>query len=502
MTELMMTRLLPQYGVGIELRGDALLAIYSRRTWGRFRVVDRLEIGGLQERGAAECGRLYREFLRTHGLHAPWTVVALPREMVLLRELKFPQTVASELRAAIELQLDGLHPFEEGSVVWDYQRRADLPDLSRVVSQAASARGRDGLSVQVAIASRAKIEELTEWFRQAQIPISQFAVSPALLDLAGEHVFWSEPAPAASYVVLYAGPGAVEMVGRSPAGAAASREVRTVERAGERVGEGTGEPEWKVDAASLERELANLRSELRLEPSALVNLLVCGPAKSSAEGVLNAAAIPAQGFQMVRAAQERLGNSETAHEDLLGIAAAMAAVDRPAHRGINLLPPERRQFEARGAQAASYGLAAAVVLLGAGLALRGTVQDWQYSRQLDVEMSGLRPRIAELEALRDRAGADYRKLLRLEAIRSSTRMPLEVLDEIARLLPPDAWMQLFQMESSAVTITGTAASASAVLQAVSGAARLESTQFLSGITRSSDGKEGFRIGARLRAGGQ
>jgi hypothetical protein len=109
-----------QTGIGIDSEGETFRAIFVRRQWNRLRVVDRLEIPAYRKLEASECGRLYRAFLRKHGLKAPQTVVALPRSAALLRSLTLPQTVEKELARAVEYQVESLHPFEEGGVYWDF----------------------------------------------------------------------------------------------------------------------------------------------------------------------------------------------------------------------------------------------------------------------------------------------------------------------------------------------------------------------------------------------
>src|SRR5437764_8219955 len=93
-------------GVGIDCREDDFHAVYVKRQWSRVRILDRLDIPNYREVGAAACGARYRQFLRANGLKAPWTVVALARSSVLLRQLTLPKAVESQLARAVEYELD------------------------------------------------------------------------------------------------------------------------------------------------------------------------------------------------------------------------------------------------------------------------------------------------------------------------------------------------------------------------------------------------------------
>src|SRR5882672_2124473 len=112
-----------QNGIGIDIQAGIFQAICLKRQLKRVRVADLLEIADYQRLGPQHCGKLYKEFLRKNGLQSPWTVVALPRSAVLLRWLNFPKAVEKDLARAVEYQMDSLHPFEEGSVYWDFAYR-------------------------------------------------------------------------------------------------------------------------------------------------------------------------------------------------------------------------------------------------------------------------------------------------------------------------------------------------------------------------------------------
>jgi Tfp pilus assembly protein PilN len=130
--------------------------------------------------------------------------------------------------------------------------------------------------------------------------------------------------------------------------------------------------------------------------------------------------------------------------------------------------------------------------------LRAPIQDWSYGRALERQRQALLPEIQELEKLQQSNQQTLVHLAALNGIRRSGALPLELLDELTRTLPADAWLQQMQYDGAAVSLSGTAASASAVLQAISASSHLEAAQFTAALNRTTDGKEVFRIGARLR----
>jgi len=481
------SQLIPQAGIGIEFCSGDLHAFYCKRSWRGFQQTDELEIPDYQKVGPAECGRLYREFLRRNGLKAPWTVVALPRGSVLMRTLRFPKAMEHDLAHAIEYQLDSLHPFGEGSVVWDQAvwkaNEATRPQPAGENGSEAEARD---IQVLVAIAQRHYIEGLADWFREARIPVSQFSVTTSLLLEFASREIPADTNDGDTQFLVYASEESFEVIGSAPGKGIVSRDIPVP--AGQRANQDPGSDQEEIFEL-LGRELERARAELRLDPAKRLSVKYCG------KGILPEAAWHSSGLPF-----QAIPVTETAswRENIAAIAAAFAAVHRDDSPTLNLLPQERRSFESPMATMPTYALASLVVLLAIALGLRGSVQDWMYSRYLERERQALLPRIQEVERLQESNQRTMAHLAALTGFRRSGALLLDLLDELTRTLPEDAWLQQFQYEGSAVTISGTATSATAVLQAISSSSYLEAAQFSSALNRTADGKENFRIGARLR----
>ena len=498
-----------QSGVGIESSGESFRAVAVKRQWKRVRVLDWLEIPQYRQLEPAECGQRYREFLRKNGLKAPWTVVALPRSAALLRCLNFPQAVAKELAQAVEYQLDGLHPFEEGSVYWDFSvwQKPEKSLWERAAAEQESAPGR--LDVLVAIAQKKSVEETTAWFQEAGIGVSQFSATAALLCGA----FWSQladghdrsltgfsptgfsPTVAARkssvLFLLHAASGSFELIGCAPGREFLWREVK--------ISDGPEEDEGRLLPA-VQRELELARSALRVEPQERPPLVCWG------EGFSEALASEDLGFTMVPSEQWfpslRLGAEGLfrLRENAVGLASALAAADHSLPLSVNLLPAEKRLYQSPLANLPTYALASLVVLLAVTLGVRGSAQDWLYGRYLEREIRDLQPQLAQVETAQEKSRATLDRLVLLAGVKNSATLPLEILQELTRLLPADTWMQLLQYEGDTITLSGAATSASGLLPTLAASPYFEGVQFTSAINRTPDGKEIFRIALRLRGG--
>ena len=134
-------------GVGIEITGPRgaetlrISAVRVRPTGAR--VVGGFSIENAAQQPAAEWGQAYSAFVKKLGLNHVVATVLVPREDVILRQVKVPGVSDKDLTAAIGFQMDGLHPYAEEDVVSSWAR---LPGTSTVL---------------VAIARRAALERYT-----------------------------------------------------------------------------------------------------------------------------------------------------------------------------------------------------------------------------------------------------------------------------------------------------------------------------------------------------
>jgi len=184
----------------------------------------------------------------------------------------------------------------------------------------------------------------------------------------------------------------------------------------------------------------------------------------------------------------------------VALAGALGAARGVGLLAINLLPAEKRTYEPAGTHLPTYALTALVAALALALGARGPVQDWLYAGHLEREMEALRPQLRELEATRASAEEAQERLRMLDGTRQSARVPLEILHELTRILPQDVWLQQFSYDGATVSVTGDAAAASGLLQALAASPYFENPQFRTSISRSPEGQERFTITARLRAG--
>jgi len=187
-------------GVGIEIAGpqgaEALHAAAVRVRPGRARVLDTLTVEAFQQQPRGVWGTEYSAFLRKCDLSQVAATVVLPRRDVILRHLALPGVADKDLAAAIEFQMEGLHPYPEDEAVSTWVR---IPATA---------------SVLIAIARRGVLDRYTELFAEAGMKIGCFTCSAAVvysaLRLLGNAL------PAAGLLAYEATGAGTEVYGESP----------------------------------------------------------------------------------------------------------------------------------------------------------------------------------------------------------------------------------------------------------------------------------------------
>jgi hypothetical protein len=349
-------------GCGIEIRGGHLRVVALKSRPAGVTVLGRTVLHGFRERPAQEWGGEYAAFLKQLGLSHLAATVSLPRSEVIVRQIQLPPVSGKELAAAVNYQLETLHPFGEDEV------------CSAFAPLAGKGTGKSQIPVCVVIAEKSKVDAYADLFEAAGIAVSAFTVTAAAF-YAGLRVRWdSPPAP---FLIADVRHRRLEFFGESPSRPAFSAE-------------------FDLSSMPAARVLQLAGAELRLREGEITPLITCGRGESE-EGDACAAALgdsQAAGFEM-RPVSEFLPSPLAAPGDFDmgrdGAATAVALESACPRLGwrANLLPRSRRKSSSRWLYAPTAALVAAVLLLGLAFALRPVIQNRNYTQRLASETAQL-----------------------------------------------------------------------------------------------------------------
>lgn len=149
-------------GLGIEIGLSSLFVTLTKVRPNAIHVLDAMEILRYRERPAAEWGADFQSFLSKHKIRHLSATVVLPSADAVSRSLALPGVPDKELAAAVNYQLDGLHPFAEEEAAHSYSRLA-APHIS---------------TLAVAISRHAVIEDYATLFDEAGVAVAAF-ITPA-----------------------------------------------------------------------------------------------------------------------------------------------------------------------------------------------------------------------------------------------------------------------------------------------------------------------------------
>jgi len=186
------------HGVGIEVvgphGGESLRVTAVRVHPGGARVVRTLSFDDAMHHAAGVWGTEYAAFVRKHGCAHVAATVLLPRREVMVRHTALPGVTDKDLPAAIEFQMDGLHPYREEDVATSWAR---IPGTS---------------SVLIAITRRAVIERFVTLFAEAGIEVGAFTCSAAAIYSA---LRMFREAPSSGLLAYESAESGVEIYGES-----------------------------------------------------------------------------------------------------------------------------------------------------------------------------------------------------------------------------------------------------------------------------------------------
>jgi hypothetical protein len=166
-------------GAGIEISGapgsESLHITAVRVRPSGARVLGQFTIENFPQQPAGVWGTDYAAFLRKLGISHVAATVLLPRRDVIVRTLALPGVSDKDLEAAIQFQLDGLHPYNEEDAM------------------ASWARVEGSNAVLIAIARKQVVERYATLFAEAGIKIAAFTCSAAAIHSA-LRIFGRKPA--------------------------------------------------------------------------------------------------------------------------------------------------------------------------------------------------------------------------------------------------------------------------------------------------------------------
>lgn len=425
-------------GIGIRVAGDRLRVAAVRVRPRGVALLGSCTIENFRHRPAAEWGIEFRRFVESAGLKSEGAMVLLPRNDLVVRTVALPGVSDQDAPSALGFQLDGLHPYDEDEVVFDWQRVGHTS------------------SFVVAIARREIIDSYAALFAEAGVPLAGLTYSAS---------------------VLY---HAMRMTGKPPSRLLAVAGFKAADEAPMEIyGESEAAPLLSGEfEMPLDRLLALAMSQMRID--------------EGNEALDVAELLPR--FTAVRADQDL----SDAARSRLALPYAAALVSACPHLGapVNLLPPELRRGASRAVYIPTAVLAVTLLVLGVALLLQDRWLERGYLKRLEAEIQRLEPAVERTRRL-DRESAQLVQRIRgIDAFRSSSRRDLDLLLDLTRTIDAPGFVQQLAINAETVTIAGEVDQAEALLKKLEASPKLKNLEFTSPLQRNPvNQNEMFRVKA-------
>lgn len=463
-----LSSILKQFALGVSFGQDALHLSLLSRHWKRLRRVDRQTIGRFDQVPSGERRRQVQAFLKRNEVTHCNVVLSVPRREVLVRELELPAEAGENLAKVVEYQMVNLLPSEEQAVSYDYLA---VPEAS----------GSPRLRATIFVILQSTLDRYLDLCRDLGLSLDR--IVPQGVAVANYVRSAAPRAGSAASLVAVPGPGGGELVGLAQGQLRLCKEYRS---------DGPGLAE------ALENEVDLFRGEARLPEETPVELFLAGEdeALSQAGGRLTPRVVPLPQAAVVR----RTGPADRdAGTHWPALAAAFCGFKEKGALEVNLLPVEQRVRKPRWEMLPTYALLAANGLLLLALLFRGPVQQASLSEELSRERERLQPAVTavrELESQADhwrgRAGLLGRHKHRNQAL-------LAALEDLSLIWPQDTMVTLFNLEDGVIRVQGTSGQAAALPRILEDSLYFKEVELVSAITRNAEGRESYRIQARLEA---
>lgn len=421
-------------GAGIEIGRDDLHVTVARVRPNGVQISGALTIPKFREEPAAEWGAVYTNFLKKSGASYITATVSLPREDVVVRQITLPGVADRDIAAALNYQIDSLHPHGDEEVVYGWGRIAKTP------------------TILVGIARREVLNKYITLFDEAGVKVSAFTFSAAAVYSA---------------IRLYRLPQGDGFVAISPLNGEGEHDgVYEV------YGESGGRPLFSACLQMPEQRARTLAvSELRLPPEA---------EPLSFETLLPKPLAAPEGEDLAR-----IG---------LPYATALAGACPRLAAPVNLLPEKQRAVRSRWLYIPTIALACMLLFVLGALALSGAYQNRRFMATLQEEKRRVEPRAKKAAALETQIAVLRNRAQVLDNFRLRAKDDMDALNELTRVLTPPTWLNGLQLTRSQLSISGQTDQSTPLLKALDSTKQFKRSEFTLPMARVQGG-ETFSIRA-------
>jgi Tfp pilus assembly protein PilN len=429
--------------LGLEICGNDLRLAVTRSSFGKLRLMGLHQIPDFVTLSEEDRKKAIKALVKMHSIPTRRVYLTVSREHGIVRQLDLPVEMVQKLGDVVKLQVETLSPWPMEEIYWDFVEQHK--------------KNQKLMTVTIAIITRTVLDPWIAFFKSAGLPLRGATLS-SLAYGHGATALWKQAAPT---VILHQETAYVE---------------GTVIN-GSRIAALTGpsSEDGTVMTAFMERLLA----VAKLRSADGFRLVQWG-------GNLKApAAADNPPFAMENANSESTLNFGP-------IATAMFPLKDSPFKS-NLIPRELRFRESQAKLIPTYVLGSLVLCAALALLGREPYQSVVYASRLQGEIRKIAPTVAEVANQEAELNLLTAKARALTTTLENHDYNMEVMRELARVLPPSAFLGSYSYQDGTISISGFAQSASEVQSLLESSPTFKGVEFTNSVTREANGKDRFTL---------
>ncbi|MFP4533081.1 MAG: PilN domain-containing protein [Desulfobacterales bacterium] len=400
------------------------------------------------------------EFLKTHRISAADIYIGIPSERIIFREIELPMAVKENLAGTLAYEMEKYVPLSADELYYDFQIIAED-------------KAEEMLTLSLAVVKRQDLDAYLQIAATLDLPVS--GISPWGSGIANSFM-QGEKGNGASRVVAFADRERLDM---------AVIQGQTLVYTKTLSGDEGAEAEKSLSAQTK----ALLDRFGTPDAQAPVYLHAMDPDEETVRVLSEAGPEAYQGVKPV-------GLDLPENEFIPAYGLALQAFEGASAR-MNLMPAELRKKPNKTPLYIMYGLFGCLllaVLLWGGVFV---AKQQAMLHHLDRKIAELETETREVERLRKDIEELQSRIHRLESLRPGNAYVLNVLMELTRRIPENAWIRDLSIKGNEVNIFGAAASASDLVPALDASPLFHGVEFTSSIRKTRDNQELYRIGLQF-----
>jgi len=460
--------LLFQTSIGIDIQENAIAVVYLKESfkgvklaaYGTYPLEENLPIHDMGER----LERVVNDFMSQNRISSGALFLGIPRRVAVLRYVELPLVVKENLKDSLKYELEKYVPFPPDELYFDYQ----------IISEDKKT---DKMKLLLLVVKRDSIDSFVSLGKIPGVRLSGIEISSiALANFFAMQERSNKKNPRA---MICGRKGGFELDLLNSGFLAYSRLMDGVEGDADSL-------EW------LSRKLREIK-ETRQDPEMPLTTVLCD---------INGESGLASHLKMMEDIDVHVFDPSTAGLPSSNMIAAYGLALKGLQEvpsDINLLPESMRKKPSRAGYYAMVGLVGVIIVLALAW-IGGTVfHSQRYVKQLDNEIHKLDGQVAKLNQIEVECDRTEKQIEFLEPLWRNRCIVLDVIKDLSERIPRSAWLLRFTYSDrdNKVQLEGWADSASDLIPALDDSPLFKDVGFLSSITRSSGGKERFRIGLEV-----